>query len=76
MLNNFNFISLAGVMLYRTIYFGGYEKIKSKYDHPINEYILAPLGCSALSLIVSPLDQIKYLQLTSHKEKSFAEIVQ
>ena len=62
---------LAGVMVYRTIFLGGYEKFKSKYEHPLNEYLLAPIGCSTLGLIVSPIDQIKYLQLTTHKGKSF-----
>ena len=49
--------------------------MKGKYDHPINEYVFAPIGCSTLSLIVSPIDQIKYLHMTSHKDKSFYEIV-
>lgn len=49
--------------------------MKSKFDSPINEYVLAPIGCSSLSLIVSPIDQIKYLQMTSHKGKSFHEIL-
>jgi hypothetical protein len=75
MLTTFNFVSLAGVIMYRTIYFGGYEKLKEKYNHPLSEYILAPIGCSALALIVSPIDQIKYLQMTSHKGKSLMEII-
>lgn len=70
MLNTFNFVSLAGVMVYRTIYFGSYEKLKAKYNHPVNEYLLAPIGCSALAILVLPIDQIKYLQMTTHKDKS------
>jgi len=75
MINNFSFASLMGVIVYRTIYFGGYEKIKLKYQNPVNEYLLAPIACSSMSLIVSPIDQIKYLQITTHKDKSFYEII-
>ncbi len=74
-MNNFSFTSLMGVIIYRAIYFGGYEKIKTKYQSPINDYIIAPIGCSALVLIVSPIDQIRFLQMTSHKDKSFYDIV-
>lgn len=28
-----------------------------------------------MSLIVSPIDQIKYLQITTHKDKSFYDII-
>lgn len=69
--NKFSMTSLVGVIIYRTIYFGGYEKIKSRNQHPINEYLIAPVLSSLLGLIISPLDYIKFLQLTSHKDKSF-----
>ena len=36
MFNQLNFSSLLGVVLFRGIYFGGYEKIKSKYEGPLN----------------------------------------
>jgi hypothetical protein len=75
MVNNFNFISLSGVILFRTIYFGVYEKIKTKYPGPLTEYLIAPIICSSLSLIVAPLDQVKFLQMTSHKTKTFYEIL-
>ena len=75
MLNSFSTVSLAGVIVYRTIYFGGYEKLKKKYNNPVNEYVIAPVICSTLSLIVSPLDQIKFMQMTSHKGLSFFDIL-